>query len=73
MTLTCITSQLERSAGTKGVESCKLSGKAKLAKPIVSKETGVETAIGVEIEMETDWRDRGRQKTWIGRNIDGVV
>ena len=59
MTLTCITSQLERSAGTKGVESCKLSGKAKLAKPIVSKETGVETA---EIRGE---RQALSTKSWV--------
>ena len=44
ITLTCITSQLERSAGTKGAESCKSSGNTKLAKPIESRETGVATA-----------------------------
>ena len=44
MTLTCITSQLERSAGTKGADNCKLSGKTKLAKPIESIEIGVATA-----------------------------
>ena len=44
MTLTCIINQLERSAGTKGEEDCKFSGKTKLAKPIESKEMGVATA-----------------------------
>ena len=44
ITLTCITNQLERSAGTKGAEDCKFSGKTKLAKPIESKEIGVATA-----------------------------
>tara|TARA_B100000965_G_scaffold269049_1_gene227550 strand:- start:381 stop:599 length:219 start_codon:yes stop_codon:yes gene_type:complete len=44
MTLTCIINQLDRSAGTKGAEDCKLSGKTKLAKPIESNEIGVATA-----------------------------
>ena len=44
ITLTCITNQLERRAGTKGAEDCKFSGKTKLAKPIESKEIGVATA-----------------------------
>ena len=44
MTLTCIINQLERRAGTKGAEDCKLSGKTKLAKPIESNEMGVATA-----------------------------
>ena len=39
-----MTSQLERSAGTKGAEDCKFSGKTKLAKPIESNDTGVATA-----------------------------
>ena len=44
ITLTCITNQLERRAGTKGAEDCKFSGKTKLAKPIESNEIGVATA-----------------------------
>ena len=39
-----MTSQLERSAGTKGAEDCKFSGKTKLAKPIDSNDIGVATA-----------------------------
>ena len=39
-----MTSQLERSAGTKGAEDCKFSGKTKLAKPIESNDIGVATA-----------------------------
>ena len=39
-----MTNQLERSAGTKGAEDCKFSGRTKLAKPIESSETGVATA-----------------------------
>ena len=39
-----MTNQLERSAGTKGAEDCKFSGKTKLAKPIESNEIGVATA-----------------------------
>ena len=44
ITLTCIISQLERSAGTKGADNCKFSGSTKLAKPIESKDIGVATA-----------------------------
>ncbi len=44
ITLTCIISQLERSAGTKGADNCKLSGNTKVAKPIESNEIGVATA-----------------------------
>ena len=39
-----MTNQLERSAGTKGAEDCKFSGKTKLAKPIDSNDIGVATA-----------------------------
>ena len=44
ITLTCITNQLERSAGTKGAEDCKFSGKTKLANPIERRDIGVATA-----------------------------
>ena len=44
ITLTCMTNQLERSAGTKGEASCSRSGRAKLAKATQPRAIGVAAA-----------------------------
>ena len=44
MTVTCITSQLDLRAGTRGEDTCSCSGSAKLAKAIINNEKGVENA-----------------------------
>ena len=44
ITLTCITNQLERRAGTRGAEFCRLSGRAKLAKATQTRAMGVVAA-----------------------------
>ena len=44
ITLTCITSQLERRAGTRGEASCSRSGRAKLAKATQPRAIGVAAA-----------------------------
>ena len=51
ITLTCITSQLERRAGTRGEASCSRSGSAKLAKATQPKAIGV-AAAGTRGELQ---------------------